>query len=226
MSKMVDSDDEMTPEERLEWLRERGVLIETAEERKAKQEQVKQALEVNEEGQETMEHVAYVLIPADSSQAMQQLSMPVRGRNHGIDLLESHLKSSFSCSSSEMINIDLLKEQASKQFGTANTPTISDSALRKAASQGSVETFRLVPSMESNHFKTINFYLDEVGMLKNLPLNARATQLALKAGFNPPPKLYGDIFVGRLSVCILLLYLFPSDYKQISFFSYTRTHVY
>lgn len=41
-------------------------------------------------------------------------------------------------------------------------------------------------------------YLDEVGMLKNLPLNVRASKIAGKCGYNPEPKFYGDIFVGRV----------------------------
>lgn len=35
-------------------------------------------------------------------------------------------------------------------------------------------------------------------MLKNLPLNTRASKIAGKCGYNPEPKFYGDIFVGRV----------------------------
>jgi hypothetical protein len=37
-----------------------------------------------------------------------------------------------------------------------------------------------------------------VGMLKRLPLNKRATDFAARAGFNPAPIFYGDVFLGRL----------------------------
>jgi hypothetical protein len=40
--------------------------------------------------------------------------------------------------------------------------------------------------------------LDEVGMLKNLPLNIRASKIAGQCGYNPEPKFYGDIFIGRV----------------------------
>lgn len=80
---------------------------------------------------------------------------------------------------------------------------VSESTLHSVAAGGSVEVFRLVSPMESNHHKIINFYLDEVGLLKKLPLNARASQYALKAGFNPAPQFYGDIYVGRVQVSIL-----------------------
>lgn len=36
------------------------------------------------------------------------------------------------------------------------------------------------------------------GMLKRLPLNTRATEYALRAGFDPPPSFYGDVFLGRV----------------------------
>jgi CS domain len=35
-------------------------------------------------------------------------------------------------------------------------------------------------------------------MLKRLPLNKRASDLAARAGFNPAPVFYGDVFLGRI----------------------------
>ena len=35
-------------------------------------------------------------------------------------------------------------------------------------------------------------------MLKNLPLNLRATKIAGQCGYNPEPKFYGDVFIGRV----------------------------
>ena len=201
MNKTLDEDD-MTPEERLQWLKDRGVLVETAEERKAKLvEKTNQDLDANYESLKPDERrVKYVVIPADSSKPLQELSMISKGSSGNVDLLQDRLKSVFSCSSSDTINMDLLNEQAAKQFGTSNTPIVTDASLRSVASQGSVEVFRLVPPMESNKYYMINFYLDEIGLMKNLSLNARASQFALKAGFNPPPNFYGDIFIGRLQV--------------------------
>lgn len=37
-----------------------------------------------------------------------------------------------------------------------------------------------------------------VGMLKRLPLNKRVSDIAARAGFNPAPTFYGDIFIGRI----------------------------
>jgi hypothetical protein len=35
-------------------------------------------------------------------------------------------------------------------------------------------------------------------MLKRLPLNKRASDFAARAGFNPPPQFYGDVYLGRI----------------------------
>jgi hypothetical protein len=80
-------------------------------------------------------------------------------------------------------------------------PKVSQDALLRAAEQGLVEVFTLVHPAESNKYTSVNIYLDEVGMLKRLPMNTRASELASKAGFNPPPKFYGDVFLGRVKVC-------------------------
>merc|ERR1712238_137668 len=52
----------------------------------------------------------------------------------------------------------------------------------------------------SNKGNSVRIYLDEAGMLKKLPLNKRASDLARTCGYNPPPTFYGDVYVGR--VCI------------------------
>jgi len=85
-------------------------------------------------------------------------------------------------------------------FGSADAPKVSVEALRQVTEQGQVETFALVRPTESNKYTSVNIYLDEVGMLRRLPLNKRAADLASKAGFNPAPSFYGDIFIGRIQV--------------------------
>jgi hypothetical protein len=45
----------------------------------------------------------------------------------------------------------------------------------------------------------VYIYLDEVGLLKKLPGNDRATAIAAACGYHPPPRFYGDVFIGRVS---------------------------
>lgn len=76
---------------------------------------------------------------------------------------------------------------------------LSSSSLMNATAGGSVETFPLVRPSKTNKNEGVYIYLDEVGMLKHLSLNTRASQLAQQCGYHPAPNFYGDVFVGRVS---------------------------
>ena len=86
-------------------------------------------------------------------------------------------------------------------------------ALNSIASQGSVEVFALVrPSSTTRpvpHAGTY-FYLDEMGVLKGLPVNRRASQIASACGLKVESPFLGDIYVGR--VCVN-----PSPMRNASF---------
>lgn len=200
-------DKEMTPEERLIWLRERGVMVETPEERKLKQ--IKDIM--NEKDDTTIdgeecENLTFVHVPHDQSLPMKELSMKVpKNRNNATgfnpngDLLINELKPFFKALSKN-VDMSLFQDQGTKTLGSSadgNDVQVSHEALAAVAEQGQVETFCLVQPMPSNKFQSVNIYLDEVGLLKRLPLNKRAADFAFRAGFNPVPKFYGDIFLGR-----------------------------
>lgn len=154
---------------------------------------------------EEYEDLKFVHVPHDETLPLKELSMKVPKHRLGSrsgDLLIQELKP-FMAALSKNLDVSLLKDQATKHFGSSNAPKVSEEALHKVAEQGQVEQFTLVHATESNKFTSVNMYLDEVGMLKRLPLNKRAADIALKAGFNPAPKLYGDIFIGRIQVSLL-----------------------
>ena len=207
MAEEKTDDDSMTPEERLAYLRERGIEVNTPEERKASM--VANALREanNLEGQEQQDAraVSYVLIPADKSQDFQEFSfVPPPLGTGGVatsDPLATHLKRAFR-DKSDQVDLSLMNkvgDGAASLLGSNGAPaSVSDATLRQVAAEGNVETFALVHPTASNQYTGVNIYLDEVGMLKRLPLNARASDLALRAGFNPPPQFYGDVFVGRV----------------------------
>ena len=75
---------------------------------------------------------------------------------------------------------------------------LTASSLDKVASQGSVETFPLVHPSSTNNNRGVYVYLDEVGMLRRLPPNLRASGFARACGYSPAPSFYGDVFVGRV----------------------------
>ena len=143
------------------------------------------------------EDFAFVLIPSDASKPLAQLSCQAPQNQTG-DLLVDHLKGFFAQGGGD-VDISLLEQQATQTLsGTADTPSVSSDTLSKVAKEASVETFTLVHGTPSNRFTEILMYLDEVGMLKRLTLNTRASQYAKAAGFDPPPQFYGDVYIGRL----------------------------
>jgi len=148
-----------------------------------------------EEKCENEDVIAYVQIPCDSSECMQELTF-TRTRNLHGDCLLDHLKSYYAGGASQ-VDLNLLENPT---LGTDGCPPqVSEKALKEVAGKGNVEKFALVKPVESNKFNAVNMYLDEIGMLKRLPLNSRASDFAARAGFNPPPKFYGDVFIGRVA---------------------------
>lgn len=141
--------------------------------------------------------ITFVKIPADTSKPLEELSFPVSANQTG-DALAEHLKSLFG-SNAKNIDMTLFQKQAATQLSSTDA-TVSPEALAQLAQEGNVETFTLVHALPSNHFTGINIYLDEVGMLKRLPLNTRAGSYAARAGFNPEPQFYGDVYMGRIKV--------------------------
>lgn len=187
----------MSPVERVKYLQERGVIIETSEDRKKKKTRdiISESDEIDGKAYEDL---TFVHVPHDQSLILKELSakVPKDRLNHG-DLLITELKSWFQAIS-KTVDLSLLKGQETKHLGSTNLPQVSESSLMKVAEEGQVEIFCLVHPVQSNHHTSINIYLDEVGLLKRLPLNKRASEFALRAGFNPPPKFYGDVFLGRV----------------------------
>jgi hypothetical protein len=145
----------------------------------------------------TQEEISYVLIPADTSEPLQELYFRPQSGASG-DLLVEHLKPAFRSKGSQ-VDLSLLQKQAQTLVGSGDgPPEVSEDSLQKVAAEANIETFALVQAMPSNKFTVINIYLDETGLLKRLPLNKRASDFAAIAGFNPPPLFYGDVFMGRV----------------------------
>jgi len=201
---------EMTMKEREDWLKERGVLIENPSDRSSNHgsssgivQQVQQLNLTRTAPQDKQEgSTSFVYIPQDESKAMATLQLPAdfRANNPG-DAIPKYVQSFFA--DSKTIDTNLLKEQATKQFAGGgqlkgvDPEKISTAAMQSVTAQGSVETFPLVHPADTNRYTGVYIYLDEVGLLKNLPQNKRASQMAATCGYHPPPLFYGDVFVGR-----------------------------
>ncbi|GMH78422.1 hypothetical protein TrLO_g12830 [Triparma laevis f. longispina] len=200
-----DSAGNSSPEARLEYLKSRGVEVETVEDReKAKSEvvgiaEIVKQLQRKVDDGEVIEGTEFALIPHDASKPIRSVFLPPQ-LTAG-DNLPNFCKPYFADSNS--IDVNLLNQQATKQFSSGqlsgmDPSNISASAMNKVAAQGSVETFPLVHPGSTNKYCGVYIYLDEVGMLKKLPPNLRASQIATSCGYAPPPNFYGDVFIGRV----------------------------
>ncbi len=193
----------------------KGIFIETSEDRRIKKiKDIMNEKDTDEIDGEEYEDLSFVHVPHDESLPLKELTMKVpknRTASNSIgtngDLLVDELKPFFKALSKK-VDMSLFQDQATKTLGSSNDDIqVSQEALQKVAEQGQVETFCLVHPMPSNKFQSVNIYLDEVGMLKRLPLNKRAADFGVRAGFNPPPKFYGDIFLGRVMVRDYIIYI-------------------
>lgn len=170
------------------WLRDRGIEIELPSDRKnaaTKKEGPTRQLKI-------------VKIPCDESKAFTEITIPVEDGKIG-DQLPSILRIFFNQGS---VRVDDVKEAASTQF-TNQDVKITQKTLDKLSDVGSVEVFPLAHPNDHNNNCKVAFYLDEVGQLKKLAPNRRATQFAELCGFNNVP-LVGDMFVGRVGPASML----------------------
>jgi hypothetical protein len=233
-----EKDEDMTLEQREQWLRDRGVLIENPRE-DARNAALHQRQHDREDGavrpptiveqirmmristtessssssssssqQEQQDKPAelgsiqFVWIPQDTTQPLKTLRLPAALAQESGDSLPNYVKSFFADSKS--IDASLLQQQATKHFAGGQlkdlaSTNISTAAMNSVAAQGTVETFPLVHPADTNHYTGVYIYLDEVGLLKKLPANARASQMAAACGYHPAPNFYGDVFVGRVA---------------------------
>ena len=227
---MADTDEEMTLKEREDWLKERGVEIENPSDRRQPGPDSTTGLSIVQQVQQLSIHdnkepssnnsgddsISFVYIPQDDSKPLATLQLPKAFcQTHPGDALPHYLKSFFADSKS--IDTNLLKEQATKQFAggklqgvDVDTNNLSAAALQSVTAQGSVETFCLVHPADTNQYTGVYIYLDEVGLLKNLLQNPRASHLAATCGYHPAPLFYGDVFVGRVQTQ-------PMPMKNVSF---------
>jgi len=165
------SEEDATPEERMAWLRARGVIVEEPGQRS--------------NPTSTGESFTFVLIPADESQMCEELTGP---HSDG-DALPALLGPKFAgCSLSD----DELRTHAA----AAGQP-VEPSVLRTLMMQGRAESFRLAVPTDANGREGVYFYLDEASSMKGLPKNARASAVACQCGFPGSCEFSGDVYIGR-----------------------------
>ncbi|CAE7516983.1 trmA [Symbiodinium pilosum] len=164
-----------TAEERMAWLRARGVRI----------EEPGQASGPAPSGQGRS--FIFVRIPVAEAQTCEELDGP----HCNGDALPTLLGPRFAgCSLSD----EELRAYAAGQ-GQAG---VDLAVLRKLVMQGRAESFRLAVPTAANGREGVYAYLDEASELKGLAVNERASAVARCCGFPSTCRLRGDVYIGRL----------------------------
>jgi len=183
----VKDDDDKTSEERIDWLRSKGIQIDIPGERKTKK-----VLEAAD-----MRVVKCVRVPCDEKQALEEVDIHIDKNGFGDQLLQA-LKPNFSTKDASAFNMDILKETAAKQFGNQDVKVTED-ILARMVENSTVEVFNLDHPCAANKYEGVAIYLDEASQLKALPPNRRATQIARECGFQDVP-LAGDVYLARTAM--------------------------
>lgn len=182
-------DPDLSMEDRIQWLRDRGVQIALPS---------KETSSVKADGEVVDSNsisLCVVMIPANEKEPCEDIHLRI-AKDKLEDQLINSLKGVFA--SSDSVDTSLLHENMSKQFGNTEMH-VSESTIAKVAQEGNVEVFPLARPHEKNYFNAVNIYLDEAGQMKRLPPNPRATAIAALCGYKDVP-FVGDVFVGRLKV--------------------------
>ena len=182
-----------SPEEQkesLDFLRAHGVEVSSPEQMKAEVQRRKEMQSLSLETAGTCSF-SYVYIPADEHEPVEERSAVVYSDERGNgDQLPALLSNAFTTG---LVDEQSLKHSNLQQL-SQNDKSLLDRVTPASLAQqgGSTESFRLSD--------TVYMYLDEVGALKRLPPNSRASAMASRCGYGDGVTFCGDMFVGRMSV--------------------------
>jgi len=143
----------------------------------------------------------YVRIPANDADLVEELTAMLPLNEDGCvpagDQIPGLVKPLFADRGGG-VDEGLLGEHARAQLGSS-AGAVTSRAFHEATVHGSVETYALVRPAAANANAGVYLYLDEVGVIKQLPVNARANALAHACGHAVGTvSFHGDIFVGRV----------------------------
>lgn len=175
--------DDLDEEQRIQYLRDRGIQIEIPGERKKTSSRI-----------DKNASVIVVRIPCDTTKKYEEVALDF-DMGQGGDQLMDGLRPFFSSSSTNSFNMEALQKTLKEQYGNQDVE-VSQSALLRASELGGVENFPIDHPSPENKMNGVKIYLDEASQLKNLPANQRATALAASCGFKDVP-FSGDVFIGR-----------------------------
>eukprot|EP00756_Hemistasia_phaeocysticola_P060295 Hpha_TRINITY_DN3913_c0_g1::TRINITY_DN3913_c0_g1_i1::g.18019::m.18019 len=177
----------------IEWLRQRGVEVETREDR----ERAKAAREAPVvEGRK----VVCVVVPWDTSEEVREVEVTAGvGLPGAEDPFVPALATRFA--DDKGVQAELVGAQLKQMLGGTGSdvdPSRIASVADRAVADGACEAFPVQAAWAGNAHTQVAIYLDSVGVLKALPRNPRAEALAGKCGCTPAPAIHGNVIIARI----------------------------
>ena len=165
--------DDMSPEDRLAYLRERGVEVDLPEDRKA--EAAKKAAAAAASGGAPFR---YVYIPQAEKEPVVELQAAAGDRDVLVPLLTPHFATDAAMDEMVVRRESLARLKGMVVGGAAaggeGLTAPSSETLRSLAEGGACEAYPLCMGSPDNNYTDVKLYIDEVGTLRGRPRNSRA----------------------------------------------------
>jgi hypothetical protein len=185
----------MSEDERVQYLRDRGVEVEFPGDRAKARDKAASA-----SASASGPPFSFVYIPSEATTPVAE--MTARSSEEYGDTLPSLLAPAFA-DDAEMDETRVARETTSRLqnmfMGGADAQQLkapSAGAIQKLAAGGACEAYPLCQPTEANGHRAVRLYIDEVGALRGRPRNQRAEDLATSIGLGGL-SIHGDAFVGR-----------------------------
>ena len=143
----------------------------------------------------------YTLIPADSSEPMQDITLPVPPTlEENIGCLTTALNAHYSRvapivgEAGKQAVMDSVRAQLNKNNPEAGVP--DETMLGLLAGSQTVDIVQLLACTKASGFVGVNLYVDDKGQSKQSPTNERASQICAFCGI--PQAVLGDAFLAKM----------------------------
>lgn len=192
--------DALTAEERVAWLRARGVEIDLVHDKSGPNRPPRRgeaADGAQERNQDPRKYFAYVCIPVSGEVHVERCLRDYREGDSLKDWLGPRFRDDAAISS------EAVERETRAQFdrmvtssnGRLVAPTTS--TIREVARDSGAEAYPLAQPTEENGYEAVRLYVDEVGALRERARNPRAERFAFETAGLGGLRIHGDAYVGR-----------------------------
>ncbi|GBG33592.1 Small glutamine-rich tetratricopeptide repeat-containing protein [Hondaea fermentalgiana] len=140
---------------------------------------------------ESERDVVAVIVPADVSEPVREVTVhQAKGKALGcfVDFCKDH----FSRQVLSGNQLDTYRKQVQEQ---AKNQEVSEEMIKNLAARTMVDMVVLHPNRPDTGFVSVNMYVDDKGIAKELPMNPRAS--AIVAACGQSTQVLGDAFIGK-----------------------------